>query len=102
MSMTIEATYRDPLPADYGRAEQVKRRKARKATPKAKRELTGYELIVSPAGAEQAQRRFDEMKRRAYLQPLADKAWRELTPFYRAWLALRGETPMGYFERVGQ
>ena len=102
MTPSPTATFRDPLPADYGRAIQRQARNNRKATPPAKRKPTGIELILSPAGAAEAQRNLDEMKRRALIQPLADKAWRELTPFYRAWLALRGETPIGYFERVGQ
>ena len=98
MTPSPTATFRDPLPADYGRAIQRQARNNRKATPPAKHKPTGIELILSPAGAAEAQRNLDEMKRRALIQPLADKAWRELTPFYRAWLALRGETPIGYFE----
>ena len=102
MNITPTATFRDPLPADYGRAIQRQARNNRKATPPAKRKPTGIELSLSPAGAVEAQRNLDEMKRRALIQPLADQAWAELTPFYRGWLALRGENPMSYFERAGQ
>lgn len=98
MTPSPTATFRDPLPADYGRAIQRQARNNRKATPPAKRKPTGIELILSPAGAAEAQRNLDEMKRRALIQPLAEQAWAELTPFYRGWLALRGETPMSYFE----
>lgn len=100
MTITADMTFNKPLPRDYGMEIQAKARSKRKATPPAKRKPTGAELIVSPVGAEQAQRKLDEMKRIALIRPLADQAWRELTPFYRAWLALKGKTPMSYYEEM--
>lgn len=105
MNISPTATFRDPLPADYGRAEQMKRMTARKAleenkdvTPPAAVKYLPIELTFSIVGKERQIGYYEELKRRALIQPLAEQAWAELTPFYRGWLALRGETPMSYFE----
>lgn len=42
--------------------------------------------------------RHADLQERAVVMPKAEQAWRELTPFYRAWLSLCGYTAMSYYE----
>lgn len=98
MSITTEATFRAPMPADYGRAMQAKRRASRKATPPTKKKLTGIELIMSETRAEESIKTLAEFKRRREIEPIAEAQWRALNIIRRAWLSFRGHTPISYYE----
>jgi hypothetical protein len=105
MTPSPSATFRDPLPADYGRAGQAKQRKKRKSkklTKPLEVEASGIELIFASVITNQAQHKLDEMKRRALIRPLAEQAWRDMPIIKRAWLSMLGYSPVGYYERNGQ
>jgi hypothetical protein len=92
------ATFRDPLPADYGRAEQMKRRAKRKATPPVKNPYSPIELTYSTIGKERQMARYRDLERLAMIRPLAMQHWLALPLLKRAWLTLIGHSPVSYYE----
>lgn len=42
--------------------------------------------------------RVAELQHRTVIVPIAEREWRGLNFLYRAWLALKGHTPISYYE----